>query len=153
MKQMKELEKEKDFLLQGLELVEETRSWYHQQLHRLQGHQKQLARSKGLQVRTGGRLGDPGTITQEGRAGQPTPEGASGGPNSDPSPFPQQDEGSRMQLSQLFPHVQELNRCLWQLLSLSAEVRSPFGVGELGWDGGKSYPVVGWRGQEIAQIK
>ncbi|XP_039200918.1 suppressor APC domain-containing protein 2 isoform X1 [Crotalus tigris] len=81
LKQTKELEKEKDFLLQGLELVEEARSWYHQQLHRLQGHQKQLARSKG----------------------------------------PQQDEGSRTQLSQLFPHVQELNRCLWQLLSLSAE--------------------------------
>lgn len=73
---MKELEKEKDFLLQGLELVEEARSWYHQQLHRLQGHQKQLARSKGLQVRTGGRLGDPGTITQEGRAGQPARKAA-----------------------------------------------------------------------------
>ncbi|XP_058015520.1 suppressor APC domain-containing protein 2 [Ahaetulla prasina] len=80
LKQMKELEKEKDFLLQGLELVEEARGWYHQQLHRLQGHQKQLARSKG-----------------------------------------RQEEESRMQLSQLFPQVQELNRCLWQLLSLSAK--------------------------------
>ncbi|XP_032089371.1 suppressor APC domain-containing protein 2 isoform X2 [Thamnophis elegans] len=49
LKQMKELEKEKDFLLQGLELVEEARGWYHQQLHRLQGHQKQLAQSKGCQ--------------------------------------------------------------------------------------------------------
>ncbi|KAM3825793.1 suppressor APC domain-containing protein 2 [Vipera latastei] len=80
LKQMKELEKDKNFLLQGLELVEEARSWYHHQLHRLQGRQKQLARSKGCQ-----------------------------------------DEGSRVQLSQLFPHVQELNRCLWQLFSVSAE--------------------------------
>ncbi|XP_026541626.1 suppressor APC domain-containing protein 2 isoform X2 [Notechis scutatus] len=81
LKQMKELEKEKDFLLQGLELVEEARGWYHQQLHRLQGHQKQLARSKGRQ----------------------------------------QEEGGRTQLSHLFPQVQELNQCLWQLLSLSAK--------------------------------
>ncbi|XP_034292106.1 suppressor APC domain-containing protein 2 [Pantherophis guttatus] len=80
LKQMKELEKEKDFLLQGLELVEEVRSWYHQQLHRLQGHQKQLARSKG-----------------------------------------RQEDESLAQLNHLFPQVQKLNQCLWQLLSLSAK--------------------------------
>lgn len=45
-----------------------------------------------------------------------------------------------MQLSQLFPHVQELNRCLWQLLSLSAEVRSPFWGGELEWEGRQELP-------------
>ncbi|XP_032994099.1 suppressor APC domain-containing protein 2 [Lacerta agilis] len=42
LKQMKELEKEKDLLLQGLELVEKVREWYHQQMHALQEHQKHL---------------------------------------------------------------------------------------------------------------
>uniref|UniRef100_A0A670YSS4 Ectonucleoside triphosphate diphosphohydrolase 2 n=1 Tax=Pseudonaja textilis TaxID=8673 RepID=A0A670YSS4_PSETE len=59
-------------------------------------------------------------------------EGANGEPTTDPSPFPQQEEGGRTQLSHLFPQVQELNQCLWQLLSLSAKVRSP---GQWGWGG------------------
>ncbi|XP_028571211.2 suppressor APC domain-containing protein 2 [Podarcis muralis] len=42
LKQLKELEKEKDLLLQGLELVEKVREWYHQQIHALQQRQKQL---------------------------------------------------------------------------------------------------------------
>ncbi|XP_063001027.1 suppressor APC domain-containing protein 2 [Elgaria multicarinata webbii] len=46
LKQMKELEKEKDFLLQGLEVVDRAREWYHQQIHILQEHQKQLGKSK-----------------------------------------------------------------------------------------------------------
>lgn len=43
---MKELEKEKDFLLQGLEMVERARQWYHQQIHVLLERQKQLGKSK-----------------------------------------------------------------------------------------------------------
>uniref|UniRef100_A0A8D2J1P8 Suppressor APC domain containing 2 n=1 Tax=Varanus komodoensis TaxID=61221 RepID=A0A8D2J1P8_VARKO len=46
LKQMKELEKEKDFLLQGLEVVDRAREWYLQQIHILQEHQKQLGKSK-----------------------------------------------------------------------------------------------------------
>ncbi|XP_015281980.1 PREDICTED: suppressor APC domain-containing protein 2 [Gekko japonicus] len=46
LQQMKELEKEKDFLLQGLEMVEQAREWYHQEIHVLQGRQKQLGKSK-----------------------------------------------------------------------------------------------------------
>ncbi|KAJ7308107.1 hypothetical protein JRQ81_008615 [Phrynocephalus forsythii] len=46
LKQMKEAEKEKDFLLQGLELVDRAREWYHQQFHILQERQKQLGRSQ-----------------------------------------------------------------------------------------------------------
>ncbi|XP_070587398.1 suppressor APC domain-containing protein 2-like isoform X2 [Erythrolamprus reginae] len=45
----KEREKERECLLRGLGLAEEARGWYLQQLHRLQGHQKQLARSRGRQ--------------------------------------------------------------------------------------------------------
>lgn len=43
---MKEVEKEKDFLLQGLELVDQARDWYHQQFLHLQERQKQLCRIK-----------------------------------------------------------------------------------------------------------
>ncbi|XP_070614550.1 suppressor APC domain-containing protein 2 [Erythrolamprus reginae] len=75
-----EREKERECLLRGLELAEEAQGWYLQQLHRLQGHQKQLARSKG-----------------------------------------RQEEDSRTGLSPLAPQVQQLSRCLWKLLSLSAQ--------------------------------
>ncbi|XP_074871571.1 suppressor APC domain-containing protein 2 [Carettochelys insculpta] len=46
LKQMKELEREKDFLLQGLELVEYAREWYHQQIQTVQEHQKRLGKSQ-----------------------------------------------------------------------------------------------------------
>ncbi|KAL8174211.1 UNVERIFIED_CONTAM: hypothetical protein K2H54_040354 [Gekko kuhli] len=46
LQQMKELEKEKDFLLQGLEMVEQARDWYHQEIHVLRERQKQLGKSK-----------------------------------------------------------------------------------------------------------
>uniref|UniRef100_A0A8D2IVZ0 Suppressor APC domain containing 2 n=1 Tax=Varanus komodoensis TaxID=61221 RepID=A0A8D2IVZ0_VARKO len=84
LKQMKELEKEKDFLLQGLEVVDRAREWYLQQIHILQEHQKQLGKSK-----------------------------------DSPS------EGSLSQLHLLVPKLQELNRCLCELLSLAAKVRTP----------------------------
>ncbi|XP_067417569.1 suppressor APC domain-containing protein 2 [Emydura macquarii macquarii] len=46
LKQMKELEQEKDFLLQGLEMVERAREWYHQQIQTVQEHQKHLGKNK-----------------------------------------------------------------------------------------------------------
>ncbi|XP_044295675.1 suppressor APC domain-containing protein 2 [Varanus komodoensis] len=90
LKQMKELEKEKDFLLQGLEVVDRAREWYLQQIHILQEHQKQLGKSK---------------VHRD-------------------SP----SEGSLSQLHLLVPKLQELNRCLCELLSLAAKPPSPCGV-------------------------
>ncbi|XP_059571509.1 suppressor APC domain-containing protein 2 isoform X2 [Alligator mississippiensis] len=46
LKQMKELEQEKDVLLQGLEVVERVREWYHQQIQMVQEHQKYLGKNK-----------------------------------------------------------------------------------------------------------
>ncbi|XP_072840685.2 suppressor APC domain-containing protein 2 [Pogona vitticeps] len=85
LKQMKEVEKAKDVLLQGLELVDRAREWYHQQFHLLQEHQKQLGRSK-----------TPGDLLADGS-----------------------------HLSHLLPKLQDLNRCLSELLSLSAKPLSP----------------------------
>ncbi|XP_053137869.1 suppressor APC domain-containing protein 2 [Hemicordylus capensis] len=87
LKQMKELEKEKDFLFQGLEMVERAREWYHQQILLLQERQKQLGKSK---------------VHSDLLA-----------------------EGAPSQLGCLLPKLQELNRCLCELLSLSAKPLSP----------------------------
>uniref|UniRef100_A0A663NEJ3 Suppressor APC domain containing 2 n=1 Tax=Athene cunicularia TaxID=194338 RepID=A0A663NEJ3_ATHCN len=46
LKHMKELEQEKDFLLQGLELVERTREWYHQHIQFMQERQRLLGKNK-----------------------------------------------------------------------------------------------------------
>lgn len=43
-KRMKQLEQEKDVLLQGLEAVERTKDWYHQQLSAVQEKQKYIGR-------------------------------------------------------------------------------------------------------------
>ncbi|XP_060106879.1 suppressor APC domain-containing protein 2 isoform X2 [Heteronotia binoei] len=83
LQQMKELEKEKDFLLQGLEMVEQAREWYRQEIRILQERQKQLGKSK---VHSGLLA-----------------------------------EGNLSQLSHLLPKLQELNRCLCELWSLSAK--------------------------------
>ncbi|XP_018088026.1 suppressor APC domain-containing protein 2 isoform X2 [Xenopus laevis] len=45
LKKMKELEQEKDFLLQGLEMVERARDWYHQQIHIVQEQQRNLGKT------------------------------------------------------------------------------------------------------------
>uniref|UniRef100_A0A8D0H816 Suppressor APC domain containing 2 n=1 Tax=Sphenodon punctatus TaxID=8508 RepID=A0A8D0H816_SPHPU len=50
LKQMKELEQEKYFLLQGLEMVEHVREWYHQQIHLIQERQKHLGKNKANNV-------------------------------------------------------------------------------------------------------
>uniref|UniRef100_UPI00398E6207 suppressor APC domain-containing protein 2-like n=1 Tax=Pristiophorus japonicus TaxID=55135 RepID=UPI00398E6207 len=46
LKQMKELERERDALLHGLEMAERARDWYHQQIHAL--HQRQRHVRQGL---------------------------------------------------------------------------------------------------------
>ncbi|XP_068513523.1 suppressor APC domain-containing protein 2 isoform X2 [Anas acuta] len=46
LKYMKELEQEKDFLLQGLEMVERAREWYHQHIHFMQERQRLLGKNK-----------------------------------------------------------------------------------------------------------
>ncbi|KAM8995864.1 suppressor APC domain-containing protein 2 isoform 2-T2 [Ara ararauna] len=46
LKHMKELEQEKDFLLQGLELVECAREWYHQHIQFMQERQRLLGKNK-----------------------------------------------------------------------------------------------------------
>ncbi|XP_066837034.1 suppressor APC domain-containing protein 2 isoform X2 [Anser cygnoides] len=46
LKHMKELEQEKDFLLQGLEMVERAREWYHQHIHFMQERQRLLGKNK-----------------------------------------------------------------------------------------------------------
>ncbi|XP_018088027.1 suppressor APC domain-containing protein 2 isoform X3 [Xenopus laevis] len=46
LKKMKELEQEKDFLLQGLEMVERARDWYHQQIHIVQEQQRNLGKTQ-----------------------------------------------------------------------------------------------------------
>nr|XP_008123014.1 PREDICTED: suppressor APC domain-containing protein 2 [Anolis carolinensis] len=61
LKQMKEMEKEKDFLLQGLEMVERVRDWYRQQIHLLQEQQKQLAQSQ-AHKECAGSEGGPGSL-------------------------------------------------------------------------------------------
>lgn len=42
---MKELEQEKDFLLQGLELVERAQEWYQQHIQAMQEHQRLLGKN------------------------------------------------------------------------------------------------------------
>ncbi|XP_065275027.1 suppressor APC domain-containing protein 2 [Emys orbicularis] len=83
LKQMKELEQEKDFLLQGLEMVERAREWYHQQIQTVQECQKHLGKNK---------------TTNDF--------------------FP---EGSQSHLGRLLPKLQEVNRCLGELLSTSGK--------------------------------
>ncbi|XP_025929163.1 suppressor APC domain-containing protein 2 [Apteryx rowi] len=46
LKHMKDLEQEKDFLLQGLEMVERTREWYHQHIQFMQERQRLLGKNK-----------------------------------------------------------------------------------------------------------
>uniref|UniRef100_A0A8V5H7M6 Suppressor APC domain-containing protein n=1 Tax=Melopsittacus undulatus TaxID=13146 RepID=A0A8V5H7M6_MELUD len=82
LKHMKELEQEKDFLLQGLELVECAWEWYHQHIQFMQERQRLL------------------------------------GKNKTSVDFP--PEGSQSHLGHLVPKLQEVNRCLGDLLSTAA---------------------------------
>ncbi|NXJ95652.1 SAPC2 protein, partial [Corythaixoides concolor] len=87
LKHMKELEQEKDFLLQGLELVERAREWYHQHIQFMQERQTLLGKHK---------------------------------TSADFLP-----EGSQSHLGRLVPKLQEVNRCLGDLLSTAGKPANP----------------------------
>uniref|UniRef100_A0A8C5X6Q4 Suppressor APC domain containing 2 n=1 Tax=Malurus cyaneus samueli TaxID=2593467 RepID=A0A8C5X6Q4_9PASS len=86
LKYMKELEQEKDFLLQGLELIDRAREWYHQQIQLMQEHQRLLGKKRTS------------------------------------ADFP---EGGQSHLGRLVPKLQEVNRCLGDLLSTAGPIFSP----------------------------
>ncbi|KAJ7427946.1 Suppressor APC domain-containing protein 2 [Willisornis vidua] len=86
LKYMKELEQEKDFLLQGLELVDQAREWYHQHIQLMQEHQQLLGKKRTS------------------------------------ADFP---ESGRSHLGHLVPKLQEVNRCLGDLLSITGKPVNP----------------------------
>ncbi|NWH74963.1 SAPC2 protein, partial [Piaya cayana] len=87
LKHMKELEQEKDFLLQGLELVERAREWYQQHIQLMQERQRLLGKNK--------------------TSAEFLPE------------------GSQSHLGSLVPKLQEVNRCLGDLLSTVSKPANP----------------------------
>ncbi|NWR59291.1 SAPC2 protein, partial [Bucorvus abyssinicus] len=87
LKHMKELEQEKDFLLQGLELVERARDWYHQHIQFMQERQRLLGKNK--------------------TSAEFLPE------------------GGQSHLGRLVPKLQEVNRCLGDLLSTAGKPANP----------------------------
>ncbi|KAK2514182.1 Sapcd2 [Columba livia] len=87
LKHMKELEQEKDFLLQGLELVERAREWYHQHIQLMQERQRLLGKNK--------------------TSAEFLPE------------------GTQSHLGRLVPKLQEVNRCLGDLLSTTGKPVHP----------------------------
>ncbi|NWR22725.1 SAPC2 protein, partial [Emberiza fucata] len=86
LKYMKELEQEKDFLLQGLELIDRAREWYHQSIQLMQEHQWFLGKRRTS------------------------------------ADFP---EGGQSHLGCLLPKLQEVNRCLGDLLSTASKTANP----------------------------
>ncbi|XP_042820178.1 suppressor APC domain-containing protein 2 [Panthera tigris] len=86
LKQLKELEQEKEVLLQGLEMMARGRDWYQQQLQRVQERQRRLGRSR--------------ASTDLGTEGNPLP------------------------LGRLLPKVQEVARCLGELLAAACAGRA-----------------------------
>ncbi|NXF49317.1 SAPC2 protein, partial [Oceanites oceanicus] len=87
LKHMKELEQEKDFLLQGLELIEHAREWYHQHIQFMQERQRLLGKNK--------------------TSAEFLPE------------------GGQSHLGRLVPKLQEVNRCLGDLLSTAGKPANP----------------------------
>ncbi|NXF73086.1 SAPC2 protein, partial [Sclerurus mexicanus] len=86
LKYMKELEQEKDFLLQGLELIDQARDWYHQHIQLMQEHQWLLGKKRTS------------------------------------ANFP---ESGLSHLGRLVPKLQEVNRCLGDLLSTTGKCLIP----------------------------
>lgn len=79
LKQMKELEQEKDSLLTGLEVVERARGWYQSQIHNVTERQRQIGQN-----------------------------------SHGPEFFP---EATQSRMNVLIPKLQEVNRCLNDLLT------------------------------------
>ncbi|NXX49784.1 SAPC2 protein, partial [Tricholaema leucomelas] len=86
LKHMKELEQEKDFLLQGLDLVERAREWYQQHIQAMQERQRLLGKNKTTVFLL---------------------------------------EGGQNHLCHLIPKLQEVNRCLGDLLATTGKPANP----------------------------
>ncbi|XP_072309197.1 suppressor APC domain-containing protein 2 [Eucyclogobius newberryi] len=89
LKQMKELEQEKDSLLAGLEVVERAREWYQSQIHNVTERQRQI------------------------------------GQNSQCTDF--FNEATQCRMNVLIPKLQEVNRCLSDLITCTGTPVSPGG--------------------------
>uniref|UniRef100_A0A8C3NTC2 Suppressor APC domain-containing protein n=1 Tax=Geospiza parvula TaxID=87175 RepID=A0A8C3NTC2_GEOPR len=125
LKYMKELEQEKDFLLQGLELIDRAREWYHQRIQLMQEHQRFLGKRRTSAVSLGLLLAKFGFGEQDWEVA---------GPGADLmvtsslfflpilQDFP---EGGQSHLGRLVPKLQEVNRCLGDLLSTASKATNP----------------------------
>ncbi|XP_047556584.1 suppressor APC domain-containing protein 2 isoform X1 [Lutra lutra] len=116
LKQMQQLEQEKEVLLQGLEMMARGRDWYQQQLQRVRERRRRLGQSR---ART-----DVGT------------------------------EGSPLPLGQLLPKVQEVARCLGELLAAACAGRAPPSL-SLGppCPAPTSPSAPGWQQQTVLMLK
>uniref|UniRef100_A0A2K6LBM4 Suppressor APC domain-containing protein n=1 Tax=Rhinopithecus bieti TaxID=61621 RepID=A0A2K6LBM4_RHIBE len=116
LKQMKELEQEKEVLLQGLEMMARGRDWYQQQLQRVQERQRRLGQSR--------------ASADCGAAGSPRP------------------------LGRLLPKVQEVARCLGELLAAACASRAlPPSSSEPPCPALTSTSPLGWQQQTILMLK
>ncbi|KAL4825876.1 hypothetical protein H8958_012930 [Nasalis larvatus] len=116
LKQMKELEQEKEVLLQGLEMMVRGRDWYQQQLQRVQERQRRLGQSR--------------ASADCGAAGSPRP------------------------LGRLLPKVQEVARCLGELLAAACASRAlPPSSSEPPCPALTSTSPLGWQQQTILMLK
>ncbi|XP_054440739.1 suppressor APC domain-containing protein 2 [Pteronotus mesoamericanus] len=118
LKQMAELEQEKEVLLQGLQMMARGRDWYQQQLQRVQERQRRLGQSRAS--------ADFGA------------------------------EGSPRLLGRLLPKVQEVARCLGELLAAACASTAPPSSSS-GVPGpspaSTSPPAPGWQQQTILMLK
>ncbi|XP_023083358.1 suppressor APC domain-containing protein 2 [Piliocolobus tephrosceles] len=116
LKQMKELEQEKEVLLQGLEMMARGRDWYQQQLQRVQERQRRLGQSR--------------ASADCGAAGSPRP------------------------LGRLLPKVQEVARCLGELLAAACASRAlPPSSSGPPCPALTSTSPLGWQQQTILMLK
>ncbi|XP_031510591.1 suppressor APC domain-containing protein 2 isoform X1 [Papio anubis] len=116
LKQMKELEQEKEVLLQGLEMMARGRDWYQQQLQRVQERQRRLGQSR--------------ASADCGAAGSPRP------------------------LGRLLPKVQEVARCLGELLAAACASRVlPSSSSGPPCPALTSTSPLGWQQQTILMLK
>ncbi|XP_014841871.1 PREDICTED: suppressor APC domain-containing protein 2 [Poecilia mexicana] len=115
LKQMKELEQEKDSLLSGLEVVERAREWYQGQIHNVTERQRQVGQS------------------------------------SHCTEFFTDASPSRMNV--LIPKLQEVNRCLNDLLSCSGMPTFPSGGAQTAVLSANSQPPAPAPPQAIQRLK
>ncbi|XP_028382136.1 suppressor APC domain-containing protein 2 [Phyllostomus discolor] len=114
LKQMAELEQEKEVLLQGLQMTARGRAWCQQQLQRVQERQRRLGQSRAS--------ADLGA------------------------------EGSPRPLGRLLPKVQEVARCLGELLAAACAGSAPPPSSSAA-PGPASPPAPGWQQQTILMLK